>query len=319
MWEQGERPGYGAGIALRRVGCGVGLALGLAGCGNSTSSRQATGGTGTAASGADAGGTAASGADGGGMAAAPCPEALPLHQPSGTRVELTFAPTLGGKPLLISEPNQLTEGTVTPSNARFYVSELSLLKDDGSSLPVDLLDADGKPEAYGIHLVNLEEPASLTIRTLAPAGNYDGATFTWGINDACNASSGLGAPLSFDSQMKWQHVAGFLFLRYEGQWAANPAATGALGPPPMIHMGGLVGSIMAPKAHIAGTLTVPASGNVTRRIEMSFDQVFAGASSSEDVSDLPAFFQTPEVIAGERLRRGASTLSVFALLGPENG
>lgn len=307
-------------VALWRLGLAVGLGLGVAACGNSsspsptgaTTGGQAAGGTGGAT--ATSGATAASGTDSGGAMAAACPAAPALHQPSGTMVELTFAPMLGGKPLLILEPNQLTDGTLTPSNARFYVSELALLKEDGTSLPVDLLGADGKPEAYGIHFVNLEEPASLSIRTLAPAGNYNGATFTWGLNDGCNASSGLGAPLSFDSQMMWPHVAGFLFLRYEAQWVASPTAPSALGPPTMIHMGGMVGSISAPKAHVAGTLTVPASGNVTRNVQMSFDQIFTGASSTEDVSDLPQFFQTPEIVAGERLRRGVPTLAVFTLL-----
>ena len=304
-------------VALWRVGFGLGLGLGLVACGNSSSSPagaaaggQAAGGTGGAAGGA----TAASGTDSGGAVAAACPAAPPQHQPSGTMVELTFAPTLAGKPLLVLEPIQLTDGTLTPSNARFYVSELALLKDDGTSLAVDLLGADGKPEAYGIHFVNLEEPASLSIRTLAPAGNYNGATFTWGLNDACNASTGLGSPLSFDSQMMWPHVAGFLFLRYEAQWVASSTTSTALGPPTMIHMGGMVGSISAPKAHVAGTLTVPASGNVTRNVQMSFDQIFFGASSTEDVSDLPPFFQTPEIVAGERLRRGVPTLPVFTLL-----
>lgn len=310
----GEYSGHGLRMAFWALGGG--LALGLVACGSDSSSSMGTTAGGQAVAGAGlGGGTAASGTDSGGStAAAPCPAAPVLHQPSGTLVELAFAPTLAGKPLLVLEPNQLTEGTLTPSNARFYVSELSLLKDDGSSLAVDLVGADGKAEAYGVHFVNLEEPASLTIRTLAPAGNYTGATFTWGVNDACNASSGLGAPLSFDSQMMWPHIAGFLFLRYEAQWVASPNATGALGPPPMIHMGGMVGTISAPKARVAGALTVPASGNVTRSVQMSFDQIFAGASSAEDVSALPLFFQTPEVVAGERLRRGVPNLSIFTLL-----
>jgi hypothetical protein len=302
-------------IAFWRVGFGIGLVLTLVACGNDNSSSAGTTAGGQAgAAGLSAGGTAAAATNAGAGGGTACPAAPALHQPTGTMVELAFAPTLAGKPLLVLEPNQLTEGTLTPSNARFYVSELSLVKDDGSSLAVDLVGADGKAEAYGIHFVNLEEPASLTIRTLAPAGNYNGATFTWGVNDACNASSGLGAPLSFDSQMMWPHIAGFLFLRYEAQWVANPTATGSLGPPSMIHMGGMVGSISAPKAHVTGALTVPASGNATRSVEISFDQIFAGASSAEDVSDLPPFFQTPEVIAGERLRRGAATLAVFTLL-----
>ena len=265
---------------------------------------QAAGGLGNA--GAAAGGTNAGGTEA-------CPQAPSLQQSSGTVVELSFAPTLAGKPLQLAAPNEVAEGTVTPSNARFYVSELALLQGDGSSLAVDLISADGKVEPYGTHLVNLDEPETLTIRTKAPAGEYTGATFTWGINDACNASAGLGVPLSFDSQMMWPHVAGFLFLRYEAQWLASASAPGALGPPSMIHMGGMVGSISAPKARVAGALTVPASGTLARNVQMSFDQIFVGSSSSEDVSDLPPFFQTPEVVAGERLRRGTPTLSVFTL------
>jgi hypothetical protein len=318
MWDLGEQLGNSTGIAVWRVACGAGLLLGLTACGNASSTPggdsmaggPAAGGAAAGGAGTPGGGTAGDG----GTAATACPQGPPLHQASGTMVELAFAPTLNGKPLVVLEPNQLPDGTLTPSNARFYVSELSLLKDDGSSLPVDLVGPDGKGEAYGVHLVNLDEPASLTLRTRAPAGTYKGATFTWGLNDACNASSGLGTPLSFDSQMMWPHVAGFLFLRYEAQWVASSTAPGALGPPTMIHMGGVVGSISAPRANIAGTLTVPASGNVMRTVAMSFDQIFAGASSTEDVSELPPFSQAPEVIAGERLRRGVPTLSVFTLL-----
>ncbi len=316
----GAQTGQSTSVAVWRLGLGVGLVLSLAACGNASSSSagthtggQATGGTGGV--GTAAGGTSGDATGGGGLtSAAACPEAPALHQPVGTLVELAFAPTLAGKPLELAQPNALAEGTVTPNNVRFYVSELSLLKDDGSSLAVDLVSADGKAEAYGIHLVNLEEPASLTIRTLAPAGNYTAVTFTWGINDACNASSGGRPPLAFDSQMMWPHVAGFLFLRYEAQWLASPSAPGALGPPSMIHMGGMVGSIAAPKAHVSGTLTVPASGKVMRGVQMAFEPIFAGASSTEDVSGPSPFSQTPEVIAGERLRRGVPNLAVFTLL-----
>jgi hypothetical protein len=224
---------------------------------------------------------------------------------------LSFEPRLVGRSLSVGLPSMLADGTVTPSNVRFYVSELALLKEDGSPLPVDLVDSDGKPEPYGVHLVNFEEPSSLAIHTLAPGGNYTGATFTWGLNDECNASSGLGVPLSFDSQMMWPHLAGFLFLRYEAQWLAS--SPDALGPPSMIHMGGMVESISAPKARVDGGFSMPAEGDQARTIQMSFDEIFRAASSTEDVSDLPPFFQTPEVVAGERLRRAVPTLAVFTL------
>lgn len=319
-----------------RLAAALAFALGTSACGSTPSSATATAGTAATAAGSSAlaagsgggsnGGAGGGAASPGGSAGASgasgaagaepvtCPEAPPQHQPSGTLLELSFMPTLAGSPLQVGEANQLPDGSLTPSDARFYVSELSLLKEDGSSLPVDLVGADGKEEPYGVHLVSFDEPASATIRTLAPAGNYTGATFTWGVNDGCNASSGLRSPLSFDSQMVWPHVAGFLFLRYEAQWLPSPSAPSASGPPNMIHMGGMIGSISAPTAHISGTFTLPPSGTLMRSVEMSFDQIFMAASSTVDVSDAGILFSSPEVMAGERLRRAVPTLSVFKLV-----
>jgi hypothetical protein len=61
---------------------------------------------------------------------------------------------------------------------------------------------------------------------------------------------------------------------------------------------------------------VPATGTVSRTVQVSFDEIFRGASSSEDVSNMPSLFQTPEAIAGERLRRAVPTLNVFQLAEP---
>jgi hypothetical protein len=239
-----------------------------------------------------------------------------LVRQGGTPIDLSFAPMLAGKPLVLGEPNDMMGGQVLPSNVRFYVSEVSLLAGDGSALPVDLVTAAGTPEPYGVHLVNLEEPASMNVHLLSPAGSYTGATFTLGINDACNAGdASRDAPLSFNSQMAWPHAAGFLFLRYEAQWKpAVGAAPTAPTPPLMIHMGGIVGSVSAPRATAAGALAVPANGSVTGTIQVSFDEIFRGASSAEDVSNVA--FPTPEVIAGDRLRRAVPTLPIFKLVAP---
>jgi hypothetical protein len=112
-------------------------------------------------------------------------------------------------------------------------------------------------------------------------------------------------------------VAGYLFLRYEAAWTATPGEAETAAPPPsMIHMGGVVGSVFAPQAALVGALIVPATGTVSRTVQVSFDEVFRGASSSEDVSTLPLPFQTPEAIAGERLRRAVPTLNIFKLAEP---
>jgi hypothetical protein len=243
-----------------------------------------------------------------------CPESPPLHPSNAGSIELTFTPVLGGKPLVLGEPNLAAGGQVLPTNVRFYVSEVALVNPDGSLAAADLVTPLGVVEPYGIHLVNLEEPDSTKIRIVAPLGTYVGARFTFGINDACNAGgTNRKPPLSVSSEMSWPHLAGFLFLRYEAQWTADPGATQPA-PPSMIHMGGLIGRVVAPTAVVSGALTVAAQSNPARSIRMSFDEIFRGASSSDEVSDVA--LPTPEVIAGERLRRNLQNLAIFQLTEP---
>lgn len=298
------------GIAL--TGCGSNGGQGDPGV---VSAAGAPGGTGVGGSANTLAGT--SGAGGGGAGAIDaCPEVRTPLRSTGTLVELAFAPTLAGKPLVMGEPNAVTGGQVSPLDLRFYVSELSLLGLDGSQVAVDLVSSGGQPEPYGVGLVNFEEPAATSVHFLAPAGAYAGARFTLGLSNACNnGDANRRGPLSVNSQMVWPHVAGALFLRYEAGWLADPAApTTTVPPPSLIHMGGVVGSVFAPYAAIAGALDVPATGTLTKTVQVSFDEIFRGASSSEDVSNVP--FQSPEVIAGERLRRAVPTLSIFKLAEP---
>lgn len=306
----------------------------LAACGpDPTAANDRAGGGSTAmaggggASGAGVGGGATAGSDVGpsgagtaggqaGGSADACPEGRQLLPSAASQLELLFEPTLAGKPFTFGEPNPMTGGQLTPGNVRFYVSELSLLAADGSSVAVELVTPAGQPEPYGVHLVNWEEPESMRVRALAPAGGYTGARFTVGLNDACNSGgSNRSAPLSFNSQMVWPHFAGFLFLRYEAQWTADATAeVPAPAPPTMIHMGGLVGSVFAPQATVPFAFTVPATGTVTRTVQVSFDEIFRGASSSEDTSNIP--FTMPEIVAGERLRRAVPTLPIFTVAEP---
>jgi hypothetical protein len=301
---------------------GLALAsLGLTACapaaeGRNGSSEGGSAGTGGLSAAGTNGGVASGGA--GAPAGAPqaCAEVRELQRPGGTLVELGFAPRLAGKPFVFGERNAMEGGQVSPLNLRFYVSELSLVAADGSLVAVDLVSPAGQAEPYGIRLVNFEEPESTRLHVLAPPGSYAGAKFTFGISDACNqGGSERGAPLSVNSQMVWPHLAGFLFLRYEASWLSG-AGTTATAPPSMIHMGGQLGSVFAPQATVVGSLVVPATGTVSRTVQVSFDEIFRGASSSEDVSNLPSLFQTPEAIAGERLRRAVPTLNVFQLAEP---
>jgi len=305
-------------LVLAAIGCGSNASQ-QGGAGGSQAAEAGgspsagTGGSPSAAAGASSGGAAQTGGSGG-MGPDLCPENPSLHQPGQTAFELAFTPVLAGKPLLDGEPNILPGGQLVPMNVRFYVSELSLVKGDGSLVAVDLVTPLGTPEPYGIHLVNFEEAESTKIHVAAPAGTYTGARFTFGINDACNAGGpSRKPPLSVASEMSWPHVAGFLFLRYEAKWTADAGATQAA-PPELIHMGGVVGSVAAPTANVTGSLTVTAGASTPRTIQVSFDEIFRAASSTEAVSDIP--IPTPEVIAGERLRRHVPELAIFKFAEP---
>lgn len=204
-------------------------------------------------------------------------------------------------------------GEVTPTNVRFYVSEVELLRAEGEPVAVDLVTSTGSVVPYGVQLVDLEATESSTVLMQAPAGSYSGARFTFGINDACNgAGTNQRPPLSANSQMVWPHVAGFLFFRYEALWTATDPAVAA--PPSMIHMGGVVGSVFAPRAEVKGALVVNATGESSARVHLSLDEIFRGASSTDPVEGLP--LPTSEVVAGEHLRQAVPTLPIFSFEAP---
>jgi hypothetical protein len=305
------------------VGCGSTSHNGESGAGGTTTAAGATATGGSVAGEAAAtGGSGALGGSGAGPGGTPsaagsdaCPELRQPQRQDGTPVDLSFVPLLEGKPFDVAQPASIAGGQLTPLNLRFYVSEVSLEQADGTSVPVDLLSPAGAVEPFGVHLVNFDEPASTTIHFKAPPGSYSGAHFTLGINDACNAGSqNRTSPLSANSEMIWPHVAGYLFLRYEAQWLAGDAAATATPPPTMIHMGGTVGTVFAPQASISGSLVVPAAGTLARSVNVSFDQIFRDASGTEEVTNVP--FPTPEVVAGERLRRKVPAAPIFALTEP---
>ena len=184
--------------------CGGGAAGGMGGM-----SGAAAGAAGGVTGAAGLGGGAGSGA--GGAAASDWSSCVVMPAPlrtSGTLLELTIDPMLGGQPFVYGEPNRLgaeVTGTVTPLNFRLYISEVRLLTAAGGSVPVDVVTAARLPEPYDVHLFNAEDESSRVLRVLAPPGTYTGVEFILGLNDACNTSSMAGRkpPLTDTSQMTW--------------------------------------------------------------------------------------------------------------------
>jgi hypothetical protein len=252
-----------------------------------------------------------------------CPELAPpqVESSKGRIVELAVLPLLDGKNLAFGEPNMLADGTVVmPLDFRFYVSEVALLEPDGSQQRVDLVTAAGVREPYGVHLVNAEDPPSMTLRILAPPRAYSGLSFTLGLDDLCNMGPATrGDPLSEASQMTWPHLgAGYLFLRYEAEVSApsTPDASSVSAgstSPAAVHMGGVVGQVFAPTARAPGDFTVASTNTVVNlHLRMSMDRILQAAVMPVNPSPLLGI-PTPDVLAGEALRQAIPTLAVFSL------
>lgn len=219
-----------AGVPSAGAGALAAGTSGAAGAGAGTGGVAGT--SGGAGAGASSGGAGSAGesAGAGGVAMDLCPEAPEPRLASGTILELPIELTFDGAALLFAEDNPLPGGgTLTPLGVRFYVSDVALLRDGADPLPVDIVTSTATAAPYGVHLFNADDDASVTLRVLAPAGEYQGISFLWGLAQSCNtrAPELSSAPLSPTSEMTWPHT-GFLFFRYEGR-TAFPDPSGAGG------------------------------------------------------------------------------------------
>lgn len=244
-----------------------------------------------------------------------CPEVVVAQVGANAELDLKTEVYFEGKALSPGQPNTLANGGVlTPLNLRFYMSNVALLRGDGSAAPADLVDAAGAVRPYGVQLISTDDDSSLSLRLRAPAGSYTGIRFTLGLDDACNAGSQeRKAPLSATSGMTWPPPLGYLFLRYEGMFVPGEGETRLF--PSAIHMGGVPGSLLAPVVSAAGPLELSETNATHRSLRFMLDQCFAAATAPGDLGE---FVGPPgdEVQAGERLRRAAAGFPLFVLAEP---
>ena len=270
-------------------------------------------------------GGATSSVGGGGVSGAEgCPETPQTLQAGGTVMTFQTDPFLGGQAMIFGQANALPGGgTLTPIDFRFYISNVGLIREDGSLTPVDLVTPTGTLEPYGVHLFNAEDATSTAWSIRAEPGSYNGLELTLGLVDGCNAGnqSQRQAPLSAASQMTWSAGFGYLFLVFEARIeggtnpidGGTPSSDGGLAAPVgMIRMGGFPGLLFAPVVHVDGPLAVPMSGPVSRHMRLDMQQLFDGAASM-DPGDPPSGPVPPiaSAIDGEQLRRAAPHLPIF--------
>ena len=144
-------------------------------------------------------------------------------------------------------------------------------------MPADLVDGAGKLLPYGLALVDLDKPDSLTLRLRAPAGEYDRLSLSIGVYPACNAGpqpAALVYPLNAGGGMTWTWTLGYIYVFMEGNKGAGTPA------PFAAHGGMFPPSAGADPAGGDGRLRAPGAGPV---LEARLDQLIDVVDGQNDI------------------------------------
>ncbi len=156
---------------------------------------------------------------------------------SGPNTTLTFAARVGSEPFSCTKTFDVGSPAtaVAPIDFRLYVSEVRLVRADGSETPLALVP-DGKWQLDDVALLDFEDATgtcatdgtaetNVVVRGNAPAGPYTGVRFVVGVPFARNHANQATAPSPLNlGQMFWSWRAGYKFLKIDGQPQADAGA-----------------------------------------------------------------------------------------------
>ena len=158
-------------------------------------------------------------------------------------VAVRFAAQVNGQPFACGQSYAgvgTTRSTITPSDYRFYVSDVSLVDEAGRAVPVTLAQ-DGVWQLDNIALLDFENGSgpcrngttgiNTQVRGSVPAGRYVGLRFTLGVPFARNHGDPTVAPSPLNlTAMFWNWQGGYKFVKFDTASSglqAAPAAAGA--------------------------------------------------------------------------------------------
>ena len=202
--------------------------------------------------------------------------------PAGPKsVEIRFATVAGSTPVNCGTPSIAGLGSTAATgrlkDARFYISNVSLVRADGTEVPLTLPANDNWNATAGtdrVTLVDLEDKTgacdgttetNVSVKGTVPAGNYVGVKMTMGVPMALNhTNQGAGldvTPAAVNNAahpgMAWSWAGGRKFAKIEltDVLAASPAGTPGMWSAPVfnVHIGS-----------VGCTGTNPAAGQVDR-------------------------------------------------------
>jgi uncharacterized repeat protein (TIGR04052 family) len=153
-------------------------------------------------------------------------------------VTLRFAAQVNGQPFVCGQSYAgvgTTRSTITPSDFRFYVTEVQLVEASGRTVPVTLAQ-DGSWQLENLALLDFENgtgpcrngtaATNTTVRGTAPAGTYTGLRFTLGVPFARNHGDPTTAPSPLNlTAMFWNWQGGYKFIKFDTATSGQTATT----------------------------------------------------------------------------------------------
>jgi uncharacterized repeat protein (TIGR04052 family) len=196
-------------------------------------------------------------------------------------VTLRFEAQINGRPFRCGERYSQVgskAATVTPTDFRFYISDIELLDRNGKAMPL-ALEQDSRWQLGNIALLDFEDGSgpcrngstalNTTVRGSVAAGEYAGLRFTLGVPFEHNHADPTTAPAPLNNTaMFWNWRGGYKFLKVDMHGGA---------PGYSIHLGSTVCSSASPTV----APTVCANPN---RVTVHFDKF--DASRNTIVADI---------------------------------
>lgn len=192
-----------------------------------------------------------------------------LAPASAAPLTLTLSLTDGGKPFFYHNPLLVGQQSLDVKEVRFYVSNVALVRADGSEVPVE-----------GLSLAELKKgtpPHNIAIFSGdAPRGDYRGLRFDVGVPRELNHRDATAAksPLSIEDGMYWAWNSGYIFFSLHGEVGGTKVAH---------HMGGDSHRVTVDLADLqkpATALTVGAAG-LTVPLNLDLQKLYVSGPRGE--------------------------------------
>ncbi|GEM44586.1 MbnP family protein [Deinococcus cellulosilyticus] len=199
-------------------------------------------------------------------------------------LSLQLTLNVGKEPLEFTKTYQNAAGNeYTFDQVKFYLSEVALVKADGSELPLDglrLLDFNRSTGTQNIEIFRAE----------VPADTYKGLRFSIGVPRALNHTDPTlqDAPLGVDSGMAWAWNPGYVFFKLEGKFLKGGAQQ-----PFSLHLGTDPYKLQYNLADVQMQkiqLNVPEAGSVVK-LKLDVSQVFKAGLNGEQYDFSQARYQ----------------------------